>query len=218
MYEENYKPSEPGCSMKTAIRNFFSNYVTFSGRSSRSEYWYYALFNFLISIPFIIVYILAVVNTVKKYSYYYYDDFYTYEQNEDILKALGILAIIYLIWGLATFLPSLALSVRRLHDSGKSGWFLLLALIPLVGAIIIFIFTLLETEPFVNEYGTVKGRNYPHKYAQTPVYNTTQTTPEQPISASKDTAAELEKYGQLLSQGLLSQEEFDKIKKRLLNL
>lgn len=68
-----------------------------------------------------------------------------------MIPVLGwILGIIY---SLATILPSLAVAARRLHDSGKSGWLLLLLLIPLIGGIIIFIFTLLDSEKGDNQYG-----------------------------------------------------------------
>lgn len=65
----------------------------------------------------------------------------------------GIIPVVNILWALATLIPGLALSVRRLHDIGKSGWWLLIALIPIVGAIVLFIFSVMDSEPRTNEYG-----------------------------------------------------------------
>lgn len=65
----------------------------------------------------------------------------------------GIIPIVNTIWALITFIPGLALSVRRLHDVGRRGWWLLLAFIPLIGAIVIFIWTVTDSVPHENEYG-----------------------------------------------------------------
>jgi uncharacterized membrane protein YhaH (DUF805 family) len=92
-----------------AITSGFSNYVNFSGRATRSEYWFWVLFT-----------ILGLLAT------------------EIIDYALG-LTVFYPIFGLATFLPSLAVGVRRLHDLDRSGWWLLLSLIPLIGAIVLIV-------------------------------------------------------------------------------
>lgn len=94
-----------------AIPLFFKNYTNFSGRSTRSEYWWFVLFNVLIGIAIIIIGVIA-----------------------EPLSYIGY------IWELAILVPSLALAIRRLHDIGKSGWWLLIGLIPLVGAIILLVF------------------------------------------------------------------------------
>ena len=96
-----------------AISSGFSNYVNFSGRSSRSEYWFWTLF----------VILVVIVTSVIDYM---------------ITQGFGF-SPITLIAELVFFLPGLAVSVRRLHDRDKSGWFLLLIFIPLVGAIILLI-------------------------------------------------------------------------------
>ncbi len=71
-----------------------------------------------------------------------------------ILSVIPFLGwILGIIYSLATIIPSLAVNVRRLHDIGKSGWFLLLFLIPIIGAIVIFIFTLFDSEKEENQYG-----------------------------------------------------------------
>lgn len=102
-----------------AIKSCFNKYATFSGRARRSEFWYFALFLFLLDI--IPVWIV--------FPYY-----------------VGII-------GLAMLIPSLAVSVRRLHDTGRSGVYLLFALIPLVGAILLIIWACEDSQPGANEYG-----------------------------------------------------------------
>ena len=60
---------------------------------------------------------------------------------------------LYLIYTLAFLLPSIAVAIRRLHDTGRTGWWLLLALIPLIGAIVLIVFYCLDSQPGENEYG-----------------------------------------------------------------
>lgn len=105
--------------------NVLKNYAGFSGRARRKEYWMFTLFNFLIMIA------LSVI--------------------EGIIGSPGIL---YLIYCLAVFIPSLAVSVRRMHDTGRSGWWVLIALIPFVGAIVFLVFMCMEGQNDDNEYGT----------------------------------------------------------------
>jgi uncharacterized membrane protein YhaH (DUF805 family) len=90
-----------------AVQSGFSNYVNFQGRSVRSEYWYWVLF---------VVICMIIAQLID--------------------RMIGHMAI-YPIFVLAIVLPGLAVSVRRLHDLDRSGWFVLLPLIPLVGAIIL---------------------------------------------------------------------------------
>ncbi|MET8129836.1 DUF805 domain-containing protein [Streptomyces sp. NPDC005065] len=99
-------------------------YAVFSGRARRKEYWMYALFN-------------AIAATIAL-----------------VLDAvLGTLPIITAIYVLAVLLPGLGLYVRRLHDTGRSGWWVLFGLVPLVGGITLFVFTCLEGERSQNAYG-----------------------------------------------------------------
>ena len=100
-------------SFTDAIRDGFSKYVTFSGRSSRSAYWWWYLFGILV----------LVVSLAIDY-------------------ALGAGGILYVLVALAMLLPNLAVLVRRLHDAGHSGWWLLIGLLPLIGAIVLLVFTL----------------------------------------------------------------------------
>ncbi|MFD2566404.1 DUF805 domain-containing protein [Pseudotenacibaculum haliotis] len=112
---------------------FIENYANFEGRARRSEYWYYVLANFLISIGLWIVAILAAL----------------------ILGvAGGILMYILIIgWGVANIIPSLAAQVRRLHDTNKTGWMILLGFIPVIGGIILLVFYFTEGDSGDNQYG-----------------------------------------------------------------
>lgn len=95
-----------------AIKACFSKYATFSGRSRRSEYWWFVLLNFIIS----------------------------------------LIPIVNIIWGLAVLIPGIAVGVRRLHDTGRSGWFLLLGIIPVANLILIYFFAC-DSQPGTNKYG-----------------------------------------------------------------
>src|SRR5215470_15576897 len=96
-----------------AISSVFRNYVGFSGRAARSEYWFWTLFT-------ILLYIVTIAIDI-------------------VILRSGDFHPLTTIAQLGLFLPSLAVAVRRLHDRDKSGWFFLLVLIPLVGAIILLI-------------------------------------------------------------------------------
>ena len=113
-------------SFTAAVTNvLINNYASFKGRASRSEYWWFFLFTFLISI------ITAIIDIV----------------------AFGVeLGFISLIAILAMILPSIALTVRRIHDFGQSGWLFLVTIIPILGWIAIFIFGILEGETYPNKY------------------------------------------------------------------
>lgn len=105
-------------------------YAVFSGRARRSEYWFFTLFNVLISIA------LSVVDVVIGTGG---DEF-----------GLGVLSGIY---SLGVFVPSLAVAVRRLHDTNRSGWWLLLALVPCVGGIVLLVFAISDGTYGENRFG-----------------------------------------------------------------
>lgn len=115
-------------SFKEAVeRAIKQNYCNFSGRASRSEFWWYQLFYFILG---------AIVSILLCWS----------ENGAQIVS--------YLI-GLALFLPSLGLAVRRLHDIGKSGWWVFISFIPLVGGIILIVWWCKDSQMQPNEYGPV---------------------------------------------------------------
>ncbi|MGD9828359.1 MAG: DUF805 domain-containing protein [Hyphomicrobiaceae bacterium] len=109
-----------------AVSTAFKNYVNFSGRATRPEYWWFTLFLFLVSL------LTAGID----------------------MGVLGYQEIgpVNAIFALATLLPALAVSVRRLHDIDKSGWWLLIAFIPLVGLILLIYWACQPGTPTANTY------------------------------------------------------------------
>lgn len=104
-----------------AIQSAFNKYCDFNGRASRSEYWWWALFTFLVGC---------------------------------VCGAIGNQWLTGIV-NLALLLPGLGLCVRRLHDISKSGWWVFLAFIPLVGAIILIVWFCKPSDDFDNQYGPV---------------------------------------------------------------
>ncbi|EOT1230309.1 DUF805 domain-containing protein [Listeria innocua] len=127
-----------------AYKSFWKNYVNFSGRAPRSAYWYVVVWNVII---FAVLYFLAFVFGISIFM-------------ESALGGTGIassggalfMMVLILLYLLAVLLPTISLMVRRLHDSGKSGLYLLLDLIPFVGSIIMLVFMCLESDG-PNQYG-----------------------------------------------------------------
>lgn len=103
------------------------NYANFTGRARRSEYWFFVLFSAIIS------FILQLIDYA--------------------LFGIESIGWISLLYGLAVFIPGLAVSVRRLHDVGKSGWYYLLILLPIIGWIWLLILFFTEGDSGPNEYG-----------------------------------------------------------------
>jgi len=118
--------------------NVLRNYATFSGRARRSEYWYFALFNVIFAVAAIMLDKAFGTNFSFETAAGPIDAFYGY---------------VYVLYILFIFLPSLAVLVRRLHDVGKSGWFVLISLIPIVGSIWILILVCTDSIPGKNQYG-----------------------------------------------------------------
>ena len=109
--------------MINAIKNFFKGYVDFSGRSTRPDYWWIGLANIILSIPFDIVYGSAIANP----------------DSEAAITTLGLFIFIYFIFGLALFLPQLALTVRRLRDAGFHWALIFVVFVPFVGSIALLV-------------------------------------------------------------------------------
>lgn len=116
--------------MINAYKSFFKGYVDFEGRSTRSEYWWVWLGNMIIYIPFFFAYGNALANP----------------RNESALIALGGIAIIYMVIGLALLLPGLALTVRRLRDAGFHWALIFVAFIPMVGGIALMVLLAMPTK------------------------------------------------------------------------
>lgn len=101
-----------------------TKYATFDGRARRTEFWMFLLFNMIIAC------VIAFI--------------------ERIVRSPGILGMIY---SLAVLLPGIGVSIRRLHDTGRSGLWLLLGLIPCIGTIVLIVFMAQEGKPGENQYG-----------------------------------------------------------------
>ena len=146
-----------------AYADFWKNYANFNGRARRSDYWYVALAEAVIGMVFGIFagIIMAIVYNVT------WDD--------EVMAVVGAIAGGILgLYSLATIVPHLSLTVRRLHDIGKGGVYLLLGLIPGgIGNIIILVFCCTDSQPGINQYGT--SEKYPqlqqnNAYAQQGMY------------------------------------------------
>jgi len=108
-------------------------YADFNGRSRRSEYWYFVLFQIVTMIP---LYLIGIIGMASE------------------SLAVGFTGMgLYLIAAFGFFIPSLAVAVRRLHDTGRSGWYYLIAFIPLVGGIILIVFLVEDSHPNDNQWG-----------------------------------------------------------------
>ena len=116
--------------MIQAYKNFFKGYVDFTGRSTRSEYWWIWLTNILLLIPLYSAYFNAIFS----------------EGEEGAFLALGGLAIVYMIFGLALILPMLALTVRRLRDAGFHWALIFVHFIPVVGGMALLVLLAMPTK------------------------------------------------------------------------
>jgi uncharacterized membrane protein YhaH (DUF805 family) len=115
----------------------FRKYAVFKGRSTRSEYWYFTLFNILaVGVFGLIDQLMGTFNFDAGY---------------------GPLSAIYT---LAMILPGLGVSIRRLHDTGRSGWWFMITIIPVIGLLVFWYFALLDSDPNPNEYGESPSWKY----------------------------------------------------------
>jgi len=112
---------------KTAVSEYFSNYCNFSGRASRSQYWWPVLFNFIVAI------VLSIIGT--------------------LIGGKDVINILTGLYSLAVLLPSLGISVRRLHDIGKGGGWIFISLVPIIGSIWFLVLMLTASEPNDNRFG-----------------------------------------------------------------
>lgn len=100
-------------------------YAVFSGRAQRAEYWYFLLFNLVIG--FVLFFLGIFIGKIALFAYW--------------------------IYVVAVLIPSIAVSVRRLHDTNRSGWWVLISFVPIVGGIILLVFMVLDSDPNSNQYG-----------------------------------------------------------------
>lgn len=127
----------------TAYKSMFKKYAQFNGRSRRSEYWLASVMNFIIVMAFYLIMFIPMMIDITSNG----------EPSGLTAGIMGIFGLLIFAYAIAILVPSLAMSVRRLHDTGRSGWFLLLNLIPYIGGIIIFVFSVLDSQPGANQYG-----------------------------------------------------------------
>ena len=104
----------------------FKKYATFTGRATRAEYWYFQLVNALI------VLVLSIL---------------------DQSSGSAVSSTVLVVYWLAALLPNLGVTFRRLHDTGRSGWWIFIHCIPLVGALIMLYFLVQDSYPSDNQYG-----------------------------------------------------------------
>ena len=119
-----------GLSFGKAISRVFSKYATFGGRATRSEYWWFFLFTTIVN---------AVLNALAG--------------GERGSGEMGFFEILSVLVTLAFILPALAVGIRRLHDTNRSGWWILIALIPVVGVIVLIVFYVGASDASDNQYG-----------------------------------------------------------------
>lgn len=125
-----------------AIKRAFSKYCCFTGRASRSEFWWWRLFLGIISFVLNILSSVFMAGAITAGS-----------------TGMGagslIISILMIIFGLVCFLPDLGLTFRRLHDAGHSGWNILWNLLPIIGQIILLVYFCQQSQPMENKYGPV---------------------------------------------------------------
>lgn len=123
--------------MLKSVRICLKKYCNFKGRARRSEYWYFILFNFIIYIfTIFFTFLICKYGGDEKFNYFYLIQNYLYGA-----------------WCLIVLLPTIAVSVRRLHDIGKSGWNFLYSFIPIVGTLLMILWFSKDGEPGTNQYG-----------------------------------------------------------------
>ena len=112
------------------VKEAFGKYATFEGRSRRKEYWIFTLFCVVVAV------VLTSIDSVTG----------TYGRSAGV----GLLSGLFY---LAVLVPSLAVTVRRLHDTDRSGWWVLLSLIPVLGGIVLLVFMCIDSQPGANRFG-----------------------------------------------------------------
>ncbi len=119
-----------------ALKSFFRRYVDFSGRSTRTEYWFMVLWNFIFMMGFSILSLIGYATELEGF--------------------MAIIGLLYLIYIFAVAIPWLSLLVRRIHDTGKDGLWILMTLVPIANIVFLFIWTLSPSEMKPNKWGKVR--------------------------------------------------------------
>ena len=117
-------------SFTEAVRSVLTQYATFSGRARRAEYWWFVLFNVIVSI------VAGILDGVL---------------GTGFGSGSGVVSLVV---SLALLVPGLAVTVRRLHDTDRSGWWILIALVPFAGFIVLLVFTVMDGTRGLNRFGS----------------------------------------------------------------
>ncbi len=121
--------------MNELIQNFkevvTQKYATFSGRAGVKEYWYFFVVNLAVSILFYILMLIFMKSAMLA----------------------GLVSILSMVWSFALLIPGLALTVRRLHDTGKGGGWIFIVLVPFIGALYLLYLMIIKGEPTANRFG-----------------------------------------------------------------
>lgn len=129
-----------GYDFGSAIRAGFNNYAIFQGRSTRTEFWYWTLFILIVN-GLLLCGLISGISIADE-------------------TQIGIFGVAYSLFNLVTLLPSLAVTIRRLHDTGKSGWNFLIALIPIIGALALIIWLSMPGNYYaIYRDGNIKSHN-----------------------------------------------------------
>ena len=147
--------------MINAYKNFFKNYAEFTGRSTRSDYWWVWLGNFILSIPFWIIYFYVLYLSTVMVSV-------SDSASEAAFMVLGLVVIIYAVFYLAILVPTIALSVRRLRDAGFHWAFIFLRFAPMGGIALMLLHAMPTKETKVVNYSEPQAVNVEEVIEVTP--------------------------------------------------
>jgi uncharacterized membrane protein YhaH (DUF805 family) len=166
-YDATPQNSEPpldwpyyGIGFGGAIKRYFAKYATFTGRASRGEYWWAYLFYVIVVGVLYGIFIAGIVAASTAAS----SSGTTPQFGGGFYAASSLLSLFFL----GTLVPTIAVAVRRLHDTGRSGWNYLFGLIPLVGPIILIVFLASATTPSAELYGPPRSQGGYGGYGQLP--------------------------------------------------
>jgi len=126
--------------MEWYLKVMRDNYANFKGRARRKEYWMYTLI-----FTVLLIALMTIMFSVLSFSD---------ETGIETGPGVYLTVILVIVFLFAHFIPTIALTVRRLHDTGKSGWWYLIVLVPYLGNFVIFIFTLIDGDRGDNKYGS----------------------------------------------------------------
>lgn len=129
-----------------AVTRAFKNYCNFKGRASRSEFWWFYLFTYIVGMLFCGPYVMETFSNALN--------------GIETVEFSTWTGVAYL-WSLFILLPQLGLLFRRLHDSGRSGWNWLWLFLPVIGTIILLVYLCTASQPFTNKYGEVPNLENP---------------------------------------------------------